>query len=782
MSTPLKSNGSSTRSELSGRRRSGSLPKYGGVIVDEELAIPVPAPENCYPALRRSSSTGRGNVRRRHSSVDVMLRAHQFQNLEPKPSYVLHRYGDDSATSGNYSGNYYSTSPAKQRGGHSPNISNISLVRKEMEKKVGASKSKNVEEKLLFPEEELRHMLRGYNIVFETKSNYSKADYYLLFSEKAYAKKHLVGAVEDLSRYTLEGDEGFLTYLDLRILQVNGNLSVRISLRKELREIYYKKMIHKINHLAVGSTDLPFPSNPRELTEAQKKRLLYRGLMGVLGKRGQRLPEYLFPTHRTSIRNQIWKNHSSSVFHFIFGDVNEKEIADYFGEELALYFAWMNHYKRWLFGASIFGLITVGAGKFFRFSADSNCFAPFYTILLILGTVLCVKMWERRCSTLFMELRMLHNQIKDGNNWQFKGKYIVDSITGLRRLHYPEWKRGCILQPVSWFIALIYMSFTFFISICSANLDGMIAKDSRLAVEYIRRLSDPGQLCAGDSALWWVPSAVYSLSVMALSTVFGYVARKLTELENYEHRGDYICSFTQKRVALETINRYSKLLFVVFVCQDLEMLSMQVKSIFITAELIRIFTETVFPFLITYRTKLMSLIRKSDLEVPEQLDENLQVYEVYQDFVEMALQLGYIALFATAYPIAPVIALLSNFVEAKSDLFKICYVVRRPVPRYGSSQLSTWCGVFRLFATGAVVTNTFLFVFTGSQMRYLLPSYFSSPGEGAGVSSDSVMLFTILEHILTALCVFLFWRISVEPKAVKEYKKKQHYNMAKSSF
>jgi hypothetical protein len=59
----------------------------------------------------------------------------------------------------------------------------------------------------------------------------------------------------------------------------------------------------------------------------------------------------------------------------------------------------------------------------------------------------------------------------------------------------------------------------------------------------------------------------------------------------------------------------------------------------------------------------------------------------FDDYNEIAIQFGYVTLFAAAFPAAPAAALLNNLVEGKSDLLKLFKGMQRPHPREASSIL-----------------------------------------------------------------------------------------------
>lgn len=54
---------------------------------------------------------------------------------------------------------------------------------------------------------------------------------------------------------------------------------------------------------------------------------------------------------------------------------------------------------------------------------------------------------------------------------------------------------------------------------------------------------------------------------------------------------------------------------------------------------------------------------------------------VYEDFLEMFLQFGYVFLFSAVYPMAAFWAVLNNVLELKTDAFKLCRLYQRPRSR-----------------------------------------------------------------------------------------------------
>merc|ERR1712224_954513 len=63
--------------------------------------------------------------------------------------------------------------------------------------------------------------------------------------------------------------------------------------------------------------------------------------------------------------------------------------------------------------------------------------------------------------------------------------------------------------------------------------------------------------------------------------------------------------------------------------------------------------------------------------------------QVFFEFTEIAMQFSWVVLFSVVFPLGPICALFNNIVELRSDVFKLCEVERRPIPR-ASNGIGTW--------------------------------------------------------------------------------------------
>ena len=81
------------------------------------------------------------------------------------------------------------------------------------------------------------------------------------------------------------------------------------------------------------------------------------------------------------------------------------------------------------------------------------------------------------------------------------------------------------------------------------------------------------------------------------------------------------------------------------------------------------------------------------------------------DYAELSIQFGYMSFFISALPVAALGAFINNYVEIRTDAYKLLRSLRRPLPS-GVEDIGTWMTIFQLVASVCVITNAGLVVFT----------------------------------------------------------------------
>lgn len=91
--------------------------------------------------------------------------------------------------------------------------------------------------------------------------------------------------------------------------------------------------------------------------------------------------------------------------------------------------------------------------------------------------------------------------------------------------------------------------------------------------------------------------------------------------------------------------------------------------------------------------------------------------------MEIVIQFGYVTLFASAYPLASLISVVANYLEIRSDCFKITKLSQRP-RSLRTDGLGMWLTLMSSIVWLSALTNCLLFGFTSSQMMEFLPDFY----------------------------------------------------------
>jgi len=108
-----------------------------------------------------------------------------------------------------------------------------------------------------------------------------------------------------------------------------------------------------------------------------------------------------------------------------------------------------------------------------------------------------------------------------------------------------------------------------------------------------------------------------------------------------------------------------------------------------------------------FKEKSLADANKSPAE--QQYEKN--AYDsTFDDWDEIVVQYGYVSLFVVAFPIAPMIAMISNAIENRVDSYKLCVFHRRPMPK-GAQNIGFWYNILDVISWFTVVSNIAIIVF-----------------------------------------------------------------------
>jgi hypothetical protein len=263
--------------------------------------------------------------------------------------------------------------------------------------------------------------------------------------------------------------------------------------------------------------------------------------------------------------------------------------------------------------------------------------------------------------------------------------------------------------------------------------------------------------------------------IQILGYFYKEVAVWMSEKENHQTDTKYEDALITKVFLFQFCNSYSSLFYIAFIkasaekCGDgepgscLDELFLQLLILFPTRLVTGNIMELGIPWAKAYWHRRQASNRNDAKELST-IEKQFALEEygddgLFEDYAEMSLQFGFATLFAPACPVAPTMALLSNYVELRVDAAKLCYNTRRPFPK-GASNIGTWYSILSIMATVAVATNAALLAFTSKLFNGDDATY-------GGVSrSYRVWIFLIFEHTVLILRFALETMIPDIPEVV----------------
>uniref|UniRef100_A0A1B6E559 Anoctamin n=1 Tax=Clastoptera arizonana TaxID=38151 RepID=A0A1B6E559_9HEMI len=219
-------------------------------------------------------------------------------------------------------------------------------------------------------------------------------------------------------------------------------------------------------------------------------------------------------------------------------------------------------------------------------------------------------------------------------------------------------------------------------------------------------------------------------------------------------------------IKFQFVNSFLSLFYIAFYLQDQEKLKEQLAALLIARQVIGNVKESALPYLLEQLRlaklsfDLFGALSPSEIkrEPPgndttdekkpsgrnvsqAELESSLFKYDgTFADHLEMFIQLGYVVLFSSAFPLAALCALINNLVEMRSDAFKLCFIFQRPfgqrVPNIG-----TWQNAMDVMGLIAVLVNCALIGLSG-QVHRMFPEM---------STTQTILLIVALEHVMLIL-------------------------------
>ena len=236
-----------------------------------------------------------------------------------------------------------------------------------------------------------------------------------------------------------------------------------------------------------------------------------------------------FPLHEKKVKNDLFKRWvtwkqlpwqqplASSLHEYKCG------VKDYFGEKVALYFAWLGHYTAWLAPIAIVGL-AVFVHQLVAGDPSVWSVTPF-AVMMALWASFFMEFWKRKENRLAMEWGMTAYEETEEVRPQFRGEPIPSPATGQEILYYNPY-----LYLLKVFLSSTVIATT--IVTVVAAVAGIFV--FRVYVTQVQPL-EVGGVNIGST----VASVLNAITIMLFNRMYSAVAVALNKFENHKTDTEY---------------------------------------------------------------------------------------------------------------------------------------------------------------------------------------------------------------------------------------------------
>ncbi|KAM9615708.1 LOW QUALITY PROTEIN: anoctamin-7 [Morphnus guianensis] len=449
-------------------------------------------------------------------------------------------------------------------------------------------------------------------------------------------------------------------------------------------------------------------------------------------------------------------------------------VRKYFGDKVAFYFAWLGFYTGWLLPAAVVGMVVFIAGIFLMINdvpSQEICASkeqywicplcktcPYWQLSKICRTFMAGQLFDHGRTiffSTFMSLALLFlefwkptntslahhwdcsefEDIKEQPRPQFTAMapmMITNPVMGAEEPYFPKRSRlhwilagsmvmTMMIAMVVMFMVSIFLYAVITILLSSSGYFWSVALASRIA-------SITG-------------SVVNLIFILILSKIYISLAHFLAKWEMQRTQTKYEDAFTFKVF----VTFYSSPVYIAFFkgkfigypgnylsflgVRNEEYspggcfieLAQELLVIMVGKQIINNVQEVAIPKLKCWWHKHKVLSPKKAgkegesvlvEQAPWVVDHQLLVFEgLFDEYLEMVLQFNFITIFVAACPLAPLFALLNNWVEIRPDAHKFVCDYWQPVAERPQG-IGIWFSILEAIAHLAIISNAFLITFT----------------------------------------------------------------------
>ncbi|NXB39486.1 ANO9 protein, partial [Eulacestoma nigropectus] len=538
--------------------------------------------------------------------------------------------------------------------------------------------------------------------------------------------------------------------------------------------------------------------------------------------------EAAFPLHKKEEIREILKD-KWARWGVIFKKQPIKEIRHYFGEKVALYFAWLGWYTYLLVFAALAGLVTVVAGATVFSSSqvskeicdanttimcplcDQNCSfwvlsdtctyakvthmidneatVAFAMFMAVWATVF-LELWKRERATVVTKWN-LHRWDED------EEELALQLINNLQ--HEPQWYQHSYIRST---IILILALLLIMVLIGIAH---MLVIYRAVAMALFTQ-SEVNLLSKNANTMAVMTGAVlHYITIITMTKVNRHVALFLCDLEKPRTLSQQEDSFAVKIFIFQFFTNFSSLIYIAFFLGRINGHPGQyvriagrwrleechpsgcITDLFIQMAIIMLLKQTISNIM-EYLIPLISHQLRKKRERPKERSmmlgeeeeaedpckrqwlnnyelNEVNIFSLFNEYLEMMIQYSFTTIFVAAFPLAPLLALFNNVIEIHMDAIKMMRLHRRMVPRK-AKDIGIWLQVLEAIGTLAVIGNGLVIAITSDFIPVQVYKYMYSPcTRENGTSMDCST-----GYINNSLSVFRIQDFEPHTKVLPEFK------------
>lgn len=408
--------------------------------------------------------------------------------------------------------------------------------------------------------------------------------------------------------------------------------------------------------------------------------------------------------------------------------INVESLRNYFGEKIAMYFNFLSFYTLFLLPMAFLSIIAQGVQDNASLMV-SNGMKMAFSVLIIIWSTIFIELWKRKESLFAVQFGQKDTELVEAERPNFKGRYI-------RSIHNDD-------------INVLYFSplkkaFRIFLAYVISIIILTCVVVCVILIQYFKKyLTDCNCVDMTNSFVAAIPSIINAIQIQIFNMIYQNVALALNEFENHKLLSQYENSLVFKIFAFSFVNTFNSLVIISFMsslfpgiglCTNsttgiddcFDAVAVQMRTLFLTA-FFKNFLEITLPYvMLTIKEKRKKKNSKPlehpflaiDQKIEEQIDKspyaaNLEVDGTLEDYMELVIQFGFLTLFAVNFPIAYLMAFLTNIIEIQVDKTKIVKFKRRPTPE-NAKNLGTWFLILDFLSFLSIFFNAALIAYTST--------------------------------------------------------------------